>query len=125
MRVIDGRRAAELTYKQSLPSRGADTVRRELTVEVDAATARELLTGIGLRPLVRYVKRTRLFRYRGTLVSLDRVRCPDHRRDLGWFCEIEALTARADLDGVADRLGLRDLVAETYPTLVRRACGRA
>jgi len=44
----------------------------------------------------------------------------DHLEGAGWFCEIEALTATADIDTMAYDLGLRprQLEPKTYSELV-------
>ncbi len=90
----------ELTFKGKKTLKGLDRSRLELNVALGAGPLPELLAALGLKPDHTYVKETEIWRLGGVHVSLDRV------EDLGRFCELEAVDEDADLQAVADTLGL-------------------
>lgn len=108
----------ELTYKSPREVVGVDKVRRELTAVLVSGPIEELLAELGFARIREVTKQREVYVWGSVEISLD------HLTGVGWFCEIEALAADADIDGLAYELGLtpRQLEPRTYSELVDELC---
>ena len=104
----------ELTYKSPREIIGVDKVRKEITAVLVSGPVEELIAELGFRRIRKFVKLREVYVLGEFEVSLD------HLDGAGWFCEIEALTPAADIDGMAYDLGLRprQLEPKTYSEIV-------
>ena len=114
LRFRDEGGVQELTYKSTREIRGVDKVRREITAVLVSGPIEELIGELGFKRIRKLVKLREVYVVNTFEVALDQL------DGAGWFCEIEALTADADIDAMAFELGLgpRQLEPRTYSEIV-------
>jgi len=110
--------SVEITYKGPR-SQGWAKARVELVVKADDfQRTLQVFDSLGFREVARLAKRREFFEIDNVEVSLDMV------EGLGEFVELEDRGAGGEgLRRVAERLGLRDLVRETYLELYLKKMG--
>ena len=115
LRTVDGKR--ELTFKGPKKLKGLDKWREELNLEVGDGPVLDILDAMGYRPGTKYRKDSRIFEYKGALVSVDRL------AGLGCFCEIEVSDLDRNIDAIAAELALDPDRFEPrgYPTMAAEA----
>jgi adenylate cyclase class 2 len=114
LRFRDEGGVQELTYKSPREMQGVDKVRREITAVLVSGPVEELIAELGFRRIRKFVKLREVYVLGEFEISID------HLDGSGWYCEIEALTATADIDAMAYQLGFRprQLEPRTYSEIV-------